>query len=149
MFQLSTSSLIVAFGLAIIGLLVTLILYLANKMDKLGDKLAGKIDEIPDKLDELGDKLAKKIDEVPDKFWGRFIDAYKLMMETKKNPGSEERKKMLLEKLKARTISREEAVELSEVLKKEAEEREKQGDFLGFLIIVGILILLASLLSKE
>jgi len=128
MLQSFTDSLIVAFGLAIIGLMVAVSHFLSGKIDSLG----------------------KKIEEIPDKFWNKFIDAYMLLERMRKsNPGHEERKLMLLEKLKARTISREEAIELSEMLKKEAEEKEKQRDFFGLLLVIGILILLLSLISKE
>lgn len=58
------------------------------------------------------------------------------------------RKDMLLEKAKNRTITREESIELQNMLEQEARNAKAVGDFLGFLVIMGLLLFLAAL-AKE
>jgi hypothetical protein len=57
------------------------------------------------------------------------------------------RKDMLLEKAKNRTITQEESIELQNTLQQEARNAQAVGDFIGFLIIMGLLLFLATLIK--
>ena len=58
------------------------------------------------------------------------------------------RKDVLLEKARNRTITQAESIELRNTLEQEARNAKAVGDFIGFLIIMGLLLLLAAL-AKE
>ena len=58
------------------------------------------------------------------------------------------RKYELLEKAKNRTITYEESIELKNILEQEARNAQAIGDFFKFLIILGILIFLGSLVAE-
>lgn len=58
------------------------------------------------------------------------------------------RKDYLLEKAKNRTIAYEEGIELRNMLEQEARNAQAVGDFFRFLIIMGILAFLASLIAE-
>jgi len=57
------------------------------------------------------------------------------------------RKDMLLEKARNRTITQVESDELRSVLEQEARNAKAVGDFIGFLIIMGLLLFLAGLMK--
>lgn len=57
------------------------------------------------------------------------------------------RKDMLLEKAKNRTISQEESIELRSILEQEARNAQAVGDFVTFLVIMGILVFLGVLVA--
>lgn len=58
------------------------------------------------------------------------------------------RKDMLLEKAKNRTITHEESIELQNVLEQEARNAKAVGDFIGFLLTIGLLLFLAALIKE-
>jgi hypothetical protein len=58
------------------------------------------------------------------------------------------RKDMLLEKARNRTITQAESVELRDILEREARNAKSLGDFIGFLIIMGLLLFLAALIKE-
>jgi hypothetical protein len=58
------------------------------------------------------------------------------------------RKGTLLEKAKNRTITHEESIELQGILEQEARNAKAVGDFMGFLIIVGLLLFLGALVKE-
>jgi hypothetical protein len=55
------------------------------------------------------------------------------------------RKDMLLEKARNRTITEAENGELRSILEQEARNAKAVGDFIGFLVIMGLLLFLAAL----
>ncbi len=57
------------------------------------------------------------------------------------------RKDMLLEKARNRTITQAESDELRSILEQEARNAKQVGDFIGFLIIMGLLLFLAALME--
>lgn len=101
---------------------------------------------IPAKLDNL----SQKMDDVPDKFWDKFIDAYRLVKEVPHNP---DRKTVLLNKLKSKTISKDEALELKDIMSEEAKQAQATGNFILAMVILGVIvaigIALASLSQEE
>ena len=126
---------IIAFGLAIIGLIITLILRIGDETDRLGDK-----------IDNMGDKIGNKIDTLPSKFFDSFINAYEAMHKIKSNPVND-RKAELLEKLKRREISYEEGPELQGMLEKELKEARDKDDLLNEFIILGLISLLGAVMA--
>jgi len=58
------------------------------------------------------------------------------------------RKDMLLEKAKNRTITQAESDELRGILEQEARNAKTGNDFIGFLIIMGLLLFLAALVAE-
>jgi len=94
------------------------------------------------------DNLAPKIEKMPEEFWRKFIDVYMLTYLKKGNP-SITRKEELLRKANSRTITYEESLELKGILEKEAKNAQAIGDFFQFLIIMGILIFLGSLIADS
>jgi hypothetical protein len=58
------------------------------------------------------------------------------------------RKDMLLEKARNRTITQAESNELRSILEQEARNAQGVGDFIGFLIIIGLLLFLAALIKE-
>jgi hypothetical protein len=57
------------------------------------------------------------------------------------------RKDMLLEKAKNRAITQEESIELRNMLEQEARNAQAVGDFVKFLVIMGILVFLGALIA--
>ncbi|MEO0301781.1 MAG: hypothetical protein ABIM98_07410 [candidate division WOR-3 bacterium] len=62
---------------------------------------------------------------------------------------NEERKNELLCKLENKTLTIEEAKELSDILQKELEEAQRQKDAIKMIAIVVVLIILSFILRKE
>lgn len=58
------------------------------------------------------------------------------------------RKHELLQKAKNRTVTYEESIELRNILEQEARNAQAIGDFFRFLVIMGILIFLAALITE-
>lgn len=58
------------------------------------------------------------------------------------------RKDMLLDKAKNRTITQEESIELRNILEQEARNAQAVGDFVKFLIIMGVLVFLGALIAE-
>ena len=137
---------IIAFGLAIIGLIITLILRIGDKTDRLGDKIDNMGDKLGDKIDSIGDKIGNKIDTLPSKFFDSFINAYEAMHKIRSNPVNN-RKAELLEKLKRREISYEECLELQEMLEEELKEARDKNDLLNEFIILGLISLLGAVMA--
>ncbi len=74
-----------------------------------------------------------------------WIDLY-LKMSKPGNPHPN--KEVLLEKLKNDTITREEAIALQEIMAEERGKAESENDFLKLVIIIGVLALVATAISK-
>lgn len=55
------------------------------------------------------------------------------------------RKDMLLEKAKNRTITQAESNELCSIFEQEARNAQAVGDFIGFLVTMGVILFLAAL----
>ena len=58
------------------------------------------------------------------------------------------RKDMLLEKAKNRTITQQEGIELRNMLEQEARNAQAVGDFVKFLVIIGVLVFLGALITE-
>lgn len=58
------------------------------------------------------------------------------------------RKDMLLEKAKNRTITEQESIELRNMLEQEARNAQAVGDFVKFLVIMGVLVFLGALIAE-
>jgi hypothetical protein len=58
------------------------------------------------------------------------------------------RKDMLLEKAKNRIITQQESIELRNVLEQEARNAQAVGDFVKFLVILGVLVFLGALIAE-
>ena len=115
------------------------------KLGQWNKNLENSLNTISTKLDNV----SNSIDRVPEQFWSKFIDAYRMlgMVKSEGNP-KRTRKDILLEKAQNRMISYEESLELKDMLEKEARKAQQAGNFLEFLVILGILIFLGLLIAS-
>lgn len=120
-----------------------------TEMEKRLENIESKIDSLERRFESKIDSLEKRFDGFVDRF-----DVFLLNFESKatKNPLSPEiveRRRYLTQKLKAGTITHDEAVELNEILEKELEEAKVMNDVLAIVAILLLLGLVAAFLSKS
>jgi len=117
---------LVAGGLFIAGLLIH---YLKNIDTTLGD-------------------VKNSIAQMPMSFWKSFIDVYLSMQKSASNPVPD-RKIELLQKLRAGTIIPQESLELKDIMEQEAKAAQASQDLFRLILIIGIIIVIAMMLSEK
>ena len=143
--ELDTLTLILAITIAAVSVAV----WINNSINKLREAISAlerriaRLEDVNEKVmrpivvsivagsSELGDALFKSIME------SYFTPSRKL---SNPNPSREQRKKMLLEKARARTITQAEANEVRMLLERQKVQHQTGGDFVGA-ILAGLLLL--------
>lgn len=101
------------------------------------------------RLDSCIESLDGRMVRIEDTFKEQqknFIDLYKELAKVK-NPDTDEG--TLLTKLKNETITRDEAIRLQQIMNSKKQEAEQNSDFLKAILIIGILALIAYILSSD
>jgi len=99
-------------------------------------------------IDKSIHQIDKSIGQIPEEFWRKFIDGYLLLQKSSSNPNPD-RKIELLQKLKARTITPQESLELRNIMEQEAKAAQASQDLFRLILIIGIIIVIAMMLSEK
>jgi len=92
--------------------------------------------------------IDKSVTQMPMTFWKSFIDVYLSTQRSPSNPVPD-RKIELLQKLKAGTITPQESLELRNIMEQEAKAAQASQDFFRLILIIGIIIVIAMMLSEK
>ena len=92
--------------------------------------------------------IDKSVTQDPARAWRPFIDLYLATQKGSSNPDPN-RKVELLQKLKAGTITPQESLELKEIMEQEAKAAQASQDLFKLILIIGIIIVIAMMLSEK
>lgn len=143
--ELDTLTLILAITVAAVSVAV----WINNSINKLREAINGLERRIA-RLEDVNEKVMRPIvvafvsgsSELGDTVFKSIMDSYFIPSRklSNPNPSREQRKKMLLEKARARTITQAEANEVRVLLETQKAQHQTGGDFVGA-ILAGLLLL--------
>ena len=129
--------------LTVISFVITIAL-LVYKLGRWIEKLENSLNSISEKMDNV----SHSIDKVPQQVWQKYIEATQILGMGRKGNPHKTRTEILFDKAMNKTISKEEALELRDMLVKEAQKAQKSGDVIELLMILGILMSLGFIMAS-
>jgi hypothetical protein len=144
-----TSAVILSVIIPLLAFMLALLPWIKHVIRSEISPLAERIAKIEGKLNTFIEQEHSRVARLEDSFKEQqkgFLDLYRDMAKIK-NPDTDEG--ILLTKLKNETITNDEAIRLREIMNKRKQEAEQNNDFLKAILIIGILGLIAYVLSRD